>query len=130
VFPTIDVLANADLFVFPSLAEPQGLALVEAYAAGVPVVASRTGGIAEMLEDGVDGLLAEAGDVPGLSTAILRMIDDPALAQSCATRARRRLAMFDVTTIADTYIELYRSVAARHASLSPGRARPSAPDRP
>jgi glycosyltransferase involved in cell wall biosynthesis len=111
VYPTADLLSRAGLFVFPSLVEPQGLALLEAYAAGLPVIASRTGGIPEMLEDGVEGLLVEPGDAHGLASAMLRMLGDAALREACAAHARRRLPAFDVDAIADDYVALYQAVA-------------------
>jgi glycosyltransferase involved in cell wall biosynthesis len=111
IYPTADLLSDADVFVFPSLVEPQGLALLEAFAAGTPVIASRTGGIPEMLQDGVDGLLVEPGDVNGLASAMLRMLADPDLRASSAAHARLRLPAFDVETIAGEYVALYRAVA-------------------
>jgi glycosyltransferase involved in cell wall biosynthesis len=86
--------------VFPSLIEPQGLALLEAYACGVPVVASRTGGIVEMLEHEVDGLLVQPGDPTDLASAILRMLNDGALQRRSIEHARSRLTAFDVRNIA------------------------------
>ncbi len=117
IYPTGDALRSADLFVFPSLVEPQGLALLEAFAAGVPVVASRTGGIPEMLEDGVDGLLAAPGDAADLARAIARMLASPALRSACVAHARTRLEAFDVATIADRYESLYGAVAGRAAPV-------------
>jgi glycosyltransferase involved in cell wall biosynthesis len=110
LYPTVDVLATADVFVFPSLNEPQGLALLEAYAAGVPVVASRTGGIVEMLEHEVDGLLVDPHDAPGLAAAVERFIEDEALRSTCVAHARSRLRAFDVETLAEEYLDVYRAV--------------------
>ena len=110
LYPTTDVLAKAHVFVFPSLNEPQGLALLEAYAAGVPVVASRTGGILEMLEHEVDGLLVDPGDALALAAAIRRLTDDEALQSACVAHARRRLRAFDVEVLAAQYLEMYRAV--------------------
>ena len=108
-YPTNDVLARADIFAFPSLDEPQGLALLEAYAAGVPVVASRTGGIPEMLDHESDGLLVDPGDAGALATAIGRLADDKALSSRCAAHARARLATFDIEVVAEQYLDLYRN---------------------
>jgi glycosyltransferase involved in cell wall biosynthesis len=113
VYPTIDVLAHADVFVFPSLYEPQGLALLEAYAAAVPVVASRTGGIPEMLEHEVDGLLVDPGDAPALAAAIERLTEDEPLRSACVAHARSRLPAFDVEHVADQYLGLYQSLIQR-----------------
>jgi glycosyltransferase involved in cell wall biosynthesis len=113
VYPTADLLSRADLFVFPSLVEPQGLALLEAYASGVPVIASRTGGIVEMLEHEVDGLLTAPGDADDLASAILRMLDDAALRARSIEHGRSRLCEFDVRTIADAYLAIYRAASTR-----------------
>jgi glycosyltransferase involved in cell wall biosynthesis len=113
VYPTNDVLAQADVFVFPSLHEPQGLALLEAYAAAVPVVASRTGGIPEMLEHEVDGLLVDPGDAPGLAAAIQRLTEDEPLRSACVAHACSRLPAFDVEHLADQYLGLYEPLIRR-----------------
>jgi glycosyltransferase involved in cell wall biosynthesis len=110
LYPTVDVLASADVFVFPSLNEPQGLALLEAYAAGVPVVASRTGGILEMLDHEVDGLLVDPDDAPSLAAAVERLTEDEALRSACVAHARGRLRAFDVETLAEEYLDVYRAI--------------------
>jgi glycosyltransferase involved in cell wall biosynthesis len=72
-------MASADVFVLPSVSEGLGLVILEALASGVPVVASRVGGIAETLTDGYNGLLVEPRDVEGLAENILRLLDDTRL---------------------------------------------------
>lgn len=128
VYPTGRMLASADVFVFPSLAEPQGLSILEAYAAGVPVVASRTGGIPEMLDDGIDGLLAMPGDARDLAQATLRMLDDGWLRARCVASAAQRLQEFGLDGIRDAYIDVYRRVVRqvwpggpRNAEQEPAR---------
>jgi glycosyltransferase involved in cell wall biosynthesis len=116
VHPAAPLLAAADVFVFPSLTEPQGLALLDAFVAGTPVVASRTGGIPEMLRDDVEGLLVEPGNSPALADAIVRMLHDRGLRESCVVGGRRRAATFDVEAIADEYVDLYSSVAGARPS--------------
>ncbi len=80
--------ASADVFVFPSAMETFGLVLIEAMAAGLPVVASRLSGIPELVTDGKSGLLAPPGDVAALAAAIRRLHDDPALRQRLGQAAR------------------------------------------
>lgn len=118
VFPTTDVLSRADLFVFPSLEEPQGLAVLEAFAAGVPVVASRTGGIVEMVEHGVEGLLVDPGDPRALAEAMARLLERPDLAETLVCNARRRVDEFDIRRIARRYEELFDRLATRDASTT------------
>jgi glycosyltransferase involved in cell wall biosynthesis len=83
------LLADATVAVVPSLwAEAFGLAVVEAMAAGVPLVATRTGGIPELVGDGLTSLLVEPGDAASLADAIAWLLDDPAAAGEMASRAR------------------------------------------
>jgi glycosyltransferase involved in cell wall biosynthesis len=74
------VLAAVQLTVLPSLWEEGfGLAALEALAAGRPVVAYRTGGVPEVVRDGVTGILVGVGEIPGLADAVVRLLSDPAL---------------------------------------------------
>jgi glycosyltransferase involved in cell wall biosynthesis len=82
---------RADLFVLPSRAEPFGLALLEAGAAGVPVVAARVGGIPELVEDGVTGILVPAEDVAALEAAMRLMLTDPETATRMAQAWRDKV---------------------------------------
>jgi glycosyltransferase involved in cell wall biosynthesis len=70
-------LAGMDCFVLPSLNEGMGRALIEAMAAGLPVVASRVGGIPAVVKDGENGLLVPAGDSLALAVALRRILSDP-----------------------------------------------------
>jgi glycosyltransferase involved in cell wall biosynthesis len=83
-----DLLAAMDLFVHAALKEPFGTAIVEAMASGKPVIASRTPGPAEIVEDGVTGLLTPPGDAVALSEAILAVLDDSSLGARLADAAR------------------------------------------
>jgi glycosyltransferase involved in cell wall biosynthesis len=85
-------LAAADLCVFPSLWDNFPSACLEAMSAARPIVATRSGGMEDMLGDGEAGLLVPGGDARALADAICRLIADPALRLQLATRARDRLA--------------------------------------
>lgn len=74
-----DLMAAADVVALPSVAEAFGLVLAEALYLGKPVVASRVGGIPEIVTDGVDGLLVPPADSAALAEALARLIDDPLL---------------------------------------------------
>ncbi len=78
-----------DLFVHPSLTEGLGTSILDAFASGVPVIASRTGGIPEIVRDGETGRLAEPGDVKSLANAIDRALGDRAASLEMAAKARR-----------------------------------------
>ena len=86
------ILAFVDLLVVPSLwYENAPLVLDEAFEAGLPVVASRLGGLSEVVRDGVDGLLFEAGDVGSLAATLQRLIDQPGLLRELQAQVRRPL---------------------------------------
>lgn len=90
-------LARADLFVLPSVVAPDGqmegipVALMEALAAGKPVVASRLSGIPELVTDGETGLLVAPGDAEALAEAVARLLREPGLAAQLAESGRRRV---------------------------------------
>lgn len=84
------LIAAADLFVLPSLAEPFGLALLEAMALGKPVVATRAGGPLEIVEDGETGLLVPPSSPGDLAEAIVRLLSDPATARRLGENGRSR----------------------------------------
>ncbi len=100
-------LAAAGLLVLPSLAEGFGLVLIEAMAAGVPVVATDVPGIRDVVTDGRTGLLVPPGDAPGMATAIRRVLDDRPLRDwfvaAAAADVRRRFAW-------DAVLPRYREV--------------------
>lgn len=86
-----ELLASFDVFAFPSLFEGLCLAVIEAQAASVPVVATPVGGIRETVVDGATGLLVPPRDPAALAAAIRRLLDDRDLAQRLADEARRRV---------------------------------------
>jgi glycosyltransferase involved in cell wall biosynthesis len=86
-----DLMAAADLFVLPSVAEAFGLALAEAVYLGTPVVASRVGGIPEIVEDGTDGVLVPPADSAALAAAIANLLNDSARRARLAGAGRERV---------------------------------------
>jgi glycosyltransferase involved in cell wall biosynthesis len=78
-----------DVFVFPSLAEPLGSSLLAAMAHALPVVASGSGAVPEIVREGENGLLAPAGDPAAFAAAVSRLLEDPALARSLGEAARK-----------------------------------------
>jgi glycosyltransferase involved in cell wall biosynthesis len=79
-------LEHAKVFCLPSRAEPFGIAILEAGAYRRPVVASRVGGIPEIIVDDETGLLTEPGDPEGLAASLGRILSDPDLARSLGER--------------------------------------------
>lgn len=103
-----DVLASLDVFAFPSLFEGLCLAVIEAQAAGVPVVATPVGGICETVTDGETGLLVPLRDPEALAAGIRRLLDDREAAGRMAAEARRRVrGRFSVERMVERTLELY-----------------------
>ncbi len=86
-----DLLAALDIFVLPSHSEGVSLALLEAMAAGLPVIASRVGGLPEVVTDGDHGLLIPPQDPEALAAALARLLDEPAWAKKLGENARRQV---------------------------------------
>ncbi|MGH2555139.1 MAG: glycosyltransferase [Actinomycetota bacterium] len=122
----MDELRRAFALVIPSKVARGGdqegtpVVLGEAMAAGVPVIASRLGGLAEHVEEGVTGLLVEPGSVDSLAQALRMAVSDPETLQAFAQRASRHAVVeLNIRYTRDRYLELIRRAAAdRH----PGRA--------
>jgi glycosyltransferase involved in cell wall biosynthesis len=86
-----DLLAAFDVFAHPSKNEPFGLAVAEASDAGLPVVAWNEGGIAEVVENGVSGLLAETGNVSALADCLFQLLSDPLRASEMGREGQERI---------------------------------------
>jgi starch synthase len=109
----IEVLALATVFVCPSIYEPLGIVNLEAMACGTAVVASRVGGIPEVVDDGVSGVLVDLGDgfEERLSAAVVPLLSDPARAAAMGALGRARaVADFGWDAIAARTVDVYRSV--------------------
>ena len=87
-----------------------GSVLLDALAFGLPIAATRAGGIPEVVEDGVNGLLAPTGDPHALGAAIARLITDTALAARLRAAAAGRAREFSVERMTDRTIALYERV--------------------
>jgi sugar transferase (PEP-CTERM/EpsH1 system associated) len=105
------LLAAADLFLLTSISEGIPLTLIEAMAAGLPVVSTRVGGTGEVVGDGETGLLAPANDDAALSTATLRFVEDPGLRQRMGEQGRvRARSLFSEARMAEQYRDLYKAM--------------------
>lgn len=103
------LLKKARIVCFPSLYEPFGIVALEAMAAGKPVIAGKTGGLGEIIEDGITGLLFKPGDFTELATQIKIFLVNQALANKCATTARETVvARYNWRDIAENTYRLYQ----------------------
>jgi glycosyltransferase involved in cell wall biosynthesis len=103
-----DILSLLDVFILPSLAEGLGRSLLEAMAAGRPIVATMVGGIPEAIEDGKSGILVPPDDSRALAHAIALLLDNPQKAQELGRASRKRAELlFDETKMIDSICSLY-----------------------
>ncbi len=100
-------LASFDVFVFPSNFEALGSSLLDAMYLGLPIVASRTGGIPEFVEDGTNGILIEPGDGDALFAGVESLLDRPALRDAVVQANRAKAACYDAAAMADRYAAIY-----------------------
>ena len=115
----LELYADCDVLALPSKTEGWGLSLMEAMACQKPVVASRVGGVPELVRDGVDGILVEPGDVRGLALAIVRLLRDPGLARTMGTAGRQRVLDYSWDTTAEVVLGEYE-----RALTGSGRTQP------
>jgi glycosyltransferase involved in cell wall biosynthesis len=112
-----DRLAAASALVLPSHWEGQPMVLLEAMASGLPVVATRVGAVPDVVRDGVDGLLVDAGDVTALAAAMERVVTSPELRRRWGAAAHARaLERHDLPVLAARLGVLYGQVAERAAA--------------
>ena len=108
-----ELLPCADLMLMPSEMESFGLAALEAMACSVPAIATRVGGVPELIEDGIDGCLFEVGDVEAMSRAAITLLSDPDKLDTMAKAARKKAQdHFCASGIITLYEDYYRSILA------------------
>ena len=116
-----ELLAAMDVMAAPSIVEEGlGYAVLEAMCAALPVVASRSGGLAESVVHGETGFLVSRGSASELAAALATIVTDDALRERFAKAARRRIAAFSVTGHVDRLQALYREVvpAGQHPVIT------------
>lgn len=107
----VPLLSIADAFILPSSQESFGLAALEALACEVPVIASRVGGLPEVIDDGVNGFLHEPGDLDGMAASAVRLVTDPVRRKQMAEAARRTTEeRFSESRIVPIYEDYYEQV--------------------
>jgi glycosyltransferase involved in cell wall biosynthesis len=111
-----DVYRGVDIFVMPSLWEGLSLAMLEAMAAGLPMIATDVGGAREVLGDSEWGLLIPPKDPAAIRAAVERLLTDDLLRSGMAQAGKRRVEEnYSVTNLAHRLSDLYRSAVEREA---------------
>lgn len=123
-----ELLQAADLFCMTSLSEAASLTVLEAMAAGLPIVVTAVGGNPELVEEGRNGLLAPRGDHEAVAGALLRLASSPEERARMGAEGRRRVeSSYRLDQTVDAYLELFRRVARpaiqREAPTPPRRNR-------
>jgi glycosyltransferase involved in cell wall biosynthesis len=109
----LEVLAACDIFTLSSLAEGYPVALMEALALGLPVVATAVGGIPDAVRSGIEGLLVPPSRPDLLGDALLTLAGDAGRRAEMGAAARRRSAMFDIRRTASRIEEVYEGCRRR-----------------
>ena len=115
-----ELLPLAELMLMPSEMESFGLAALEAMACGVPTIATRVGGVAELIDDGVNGLLFPVGDTEAMAAAAIALLGDEARLAAMAAAARKTASdRFCSSRIIPLYEAFYERVIARGQAAKP-----------
>jgi N-acetyl-alpha-D-glucosaminyl L-malate synthase BshA len=109
----VDYLCASDVLLLPSEQESFGLAALEAMACEVPVIASRVGGLPEVVDDGETGFLSSVGDVDKMATDVVRLLNDAEFRRAMAKRARKSaISRYSTDLVIPQYIEFYEKILA------------------
>ena len=110
----VPLLSCADLFILPSTQESFGMAALEAMACQIPVIASRVGGLPELIDDGQTGFLCGPDDIDGMATIAIQVLSDRQLAQRVGTAAAHSVFQrFSADKIVPMYERVYDKVQSR-----------------
>lgn len=104
--------AEADIYVQTPDIDNMPLSVLEAYASGLPVVSTNAGGVPYILEHGRQGLLADTDDAEGVAAAVLRLLEEPALASQVIEGGRRQVETCTWPQVRDRWLAVYRALAA------------------
>jgi glycosyltransferase involved in cell wall biosynthesis len=105
----VDAMKSSDMVAVPSRFEPFGIIALEAMAAGAPLVVSRVGGLAEIVEDDVDGLEVDPNSPSSIAKATIRLLSDRALASQLVARAKERVKVYSWAHSAAKTLEVYEA---------------------
>ena len=109
------ILSMSDVFLLPSESESFGLAALEAMASYVPVVATRAGGLPEVVDHGDSGYLEAVGDTQAMARDVLELLNTPGKREAMGQRARVKAEQFAMAAVGTQYIELYQKLVHEQA---------------
>lgn len=112
----IKIYKLADIFVFSSLSETQGIVIIEALAGKTPVVALNGTGVKDILNDGKDGFLLETGDKDGFRNRILKLLNNDELRNNMSEEAWKKANQYSINILAKKVLSHYRSLCNRSKS--------------
>ncbi len=107
---------NADIFVLPSLSEGSPKVIPEAMACGLPIIATNIASIPDLIQDGVDGILVEPRDVDGLTNALLKLVNDPALRLRIGKAALEKVKELTLEVRIERFANIIKSAIPRKGS--------------
>lgn len=105
-----EILRTFDCFVLPSSNESFGLSVLEAMASGIPIVATKSGGVPEIVSDGHSGILVKPGCDRALSEGVIRLLADHETRHRMIAEAHKKAKYYSLDKITDQYIDCYRSL--------------------
>ncbi len=112
----VDYLSASDVLLLPSDQESFGLAALEAMACEVPVIASRVGGLPEVVTDGETGFLSPVGDVDKMAADAARLLSDGELRREMGQRARESaISRYRTDVVIPQYIDFYEQIIAKQS---------------
>jgi glycosyltransferase involved in cell wall biosynthesis len=117
----VRLLRTCTLFALPTYSEGIPMVLLEAMACGAPVVICPVGGIPAVARDGRNALFVRPGDIDGLTAALERLLDDPALREAMSQANREDIRRYDVRTLGASLLEIYGELAGASGREKPRR---------
>lgn len=108
-----------NILCLPSIIETESMVIMEAMAAGLPVIASRVGALPELVEDGVNGYLLGAHDIQGWTEKIDHLLENPELRESMSRRSIEKITERDLEKTVDAYENLYRKLITGSKVIDP-----------
>jgi glycosyltransferase involved in cell wall biosynthesis len=102
---------EATALALPSLEDNCPMVVLEAMAAGIPVVAAKVGGVPDLIEEGVTGLFCDPTDAPSMASGVAKFVKDASSTESLAARAKQQaVARFSSTIVAQRHVDIYKEV--------------------